>query len=149
LPAITVRGVGLVVNTRSACVPSATMSDAVAELAPNAWFVAFTVTVSLITVPLAVPATTCTTSVTVPLVPAGAEAPVHEIAPAEPTGGVVHVVPGGAEIDSNTVFGGVFSVSDGLLAVPPPTFVAVCVYVILFPAITGSGEATFVTVISP
>ena len=110
---------------------------------------AFTVTVSLMTVPLAVPATTCTTSVTVPLVPAAAEALVHEIAPAVPTGGVVHVVPGGAEIDSNTVLGGVFSVSDGLVAVPPPTFVEVCVYVILFPAITGLGDATLVTVISP
>lgn len=44
-----------VVSARSACPPNATTSVAVAELAPNAWFPALTVTVSVMTVPLAVP----------------------------------------------------------------------------------------------
>jgi hypothetical protein len=48
----------------------------------------------------------------------------------------------------NVVLGGVVSVSVGAVAAPLPTLVAVCVEVILLPAITGLGEAEFVTVIS-
>ena len=59
LPDQTVAGVATVLKARSACEEDdATTSVAVAELAPKAWFVAFTVTVSVITVPLAVPALT-------------------------------------------------------------------------------------------
>ncbi len=57
-PASTVDGAPAVLSARSAWVAVATTSVAVAELAPNDWFVAFTVTVSVITVPLAVPALT-------------------------------------------------------------------------------------------
>jgi hypothetical protein len=85
------------------------------------------VTVSVMTDPLAVPAFTLTISVTVPLDPAGALAAVQVTVPVPPTGGVVHVVPGGAEIDTKVVFVGIVSVSEGLLAVPPPVLVAVCV----------------------
>jgi len=56
LPAKTVSGVATVVRARSACVDKlATTSVAVAELAPKAWFVALTVAVSEMIVPLAVP----------------------------------------------------------------------------------------------
>ncbi len=51
-------GVPTVVRARSAWTPVATTSVAVAELGPKAWFVALTVAVSVITVPLAVPAFT-------------------------------------------------------------------------------------------
>ena len=78
-------------------------------------------------VPFAVPAFTCNTRVTVPLDPAGADAAEQVIDPVPPTGGVVHVVPGGAEIDWNVVFAGVVSVNVGLFAVPEPVFVTVCV----------------------
>jgi len=58
LPEKTAAGVAAVLNARSAWVAAPTTSVAVAELEPNAWFVAVTVAVSLITVPLAVPAVT-------------------------------------------------------------------------------------------
>ena len=58
MPARTVNGDAVVLNARSACVAKATTSVAVAEFAPNDWFVAFTVTVSVMTVPAAVPAVT-------------------------------------------------------------------------------------------
>jgi hypothetical protein len=126
-PAITGVGVDTVLNARSAWPAVATTSVAVAEFAPKAWFVEFTVTVSGITVPLAVPAVTFTTSVTVPLVPDGADAPVQLIRPVPPTAGVVHVVPVGAVSDTNVVSTGVFSLNVGAVAAALPTFVAVCV----------------------
>jgi hypothetical protein len=89
--------------------------------------VEFAVAVSVITVPAAVPAVTCTTRTTVPLDPAGAVAAVQLIAPVPPTAGVVHVVPGGAEMDTKVVFAGVVSVSVGFVALAAPTLVAVCV----------------------
>ena len=58
MPASTVGGVAVVLSARSACVAVATTSVAVAEFAPNDWFVAFTVAVSVMTVPAAVPAFT-------------------------------------------------------------------------------------------
>jgi hypothetical protein len=78
-------------------------------------------------VPLAVPALTCTTKVTVPLEPAGAEAALQFMAPVPPTPGVVHVVPGGAEMEKNVVLAGVFSLNVGVLAAALPTLVSVCV----------------------
>ena len=79
------------------------------------------------TVPLAVPDVTCTMRTTVPLEPAGADGALQLIAPVPPTGGVVHVVPGGAEIDTKVVLAGVFSVRVGVFAAALPTLVAVCV----------------------
>ena len=58
LPAYTESGVPAVLSARSACMAVATTSVAVAELGPKAWFVAVTVAVSEMTVPLAVPAFT-------------------------------------------------------------------------------------------
>ena len=57
-PARTVEGDAAVLKARSACAAVPTTSVAVAELEPNDWFDAFTVTVSRMTVPLAVPAFT-------------------------------------------------------------------------------------------
>jgi hypothetical protein len=57
-PASTVEGDPAVVSTRSAWAAPATMSVAIAELDPYDWLVAFTVAVSVMTVPLAVPALT-------------------------------------------------------------------------------------------
>jgi hypothetical protein len=57
-PARTDEGVATVLNTTSACVAVATTSVAVAEFAPNDWFAASTVAVSVITVPLGVNAFT-------------------------------------------------------------------------------------------
>lgn len=105
----------------------ATISLAVAEFEPKAWLVAVTVTMSLMVVPLAVPATTCRTKVTVPVEPAGAAGAVQLIAPVPPTAGVEHVVPGGGEIETNVVCSGVVSLNDGFVAVPAPEFVAVWV----------------------
>ncbi len=127
MPASSGFGAPTVLSETSACVAEPTTTVAVAELGPNAWLVEVAVTVSLILVPFAVPAFTFNTRVTVPLDPAGADAAVHVIVPVPPTGGVIHDVPGGAEIDWNVVFVGVVSVIDGLLAVPDPVFVTVCV----------------------
>jgi len=86
------------------------------------------VAVSVITVPLAVLAVTCTTNCTVPLEPAGAAAAVQVVEPVAPaTRAGVHVVPVGTEIDTNVVLGGVVSIKLGFVAVALPTFVAVCV----------------------
>lgn len=100
---------------------------AVAELGPNAWLVDVAVAVSVMVVPLAVPAFTFTTRRMVPLEPAGALGAVQVTVPVPPTGGVVHVVPTGAEIEKKVVFVGIVSVRDGLLAVPLPVLVTVCV----------------------
>ena len=47
--------VAMVDSARSACVAVATTSVAVAEFGPKAWLAAFTVTVSVMAVPLVVP----------------------------------------------------------------------------------------------
>ena len=48
-------------------------------------------------------------------------------------------------MDRNVVFGGVFSVRLALVAALGPALVTTCVYVMLLPAITGTGLAEFVT----
>lgn len=52
LPEKTLDGLAAVLRARSASVATATMSVAVAEFAPNDWFAALTVAVSVIVVPL-------------------------------------------------------------------------------------------------
>lgn len=78
-------------------------------------------------VPPAVPEATFTTITTVPFDPAGALGAVHVIVPVPPTGGVVHVVPVGAEIDWNVVLVGVVSVRVGVFAAALPTLLTVWV----------------------
>ena len=120
-PAKTLDGVAAVVRATSACVPVATTSVAVAEFAPKAWLVALTVTVSVMTVPLAVPAFTLYTTENVALDPA-------------PTLGLVQVggkpaqfhAPGGV-MDTKVVLVGVASVNVAPVAAVVPVLVTTCV----------------------
>jgi hypothetical protein len=52
---------------------------------------------------------------------------VQLIAPVPPTGGVVHLVPGGEDRDTKVVFSGVLSLSVGFVAAALPTLVDICV----------------------
>ena len=95
---------------------------AVAEFAPKDWFVAFTVTVSEMTVPAAVPAFTRYTTVNVPDDPAPTLGFVHGLA-----GKPVQVHPAGGVIDTNAVFAGVASVNVPFVIADDPVFVTTCV----------------------
>jgi hypothetical protein len=94
---------------------------AVAELAPKDWFVAFTVTVSVMTVPLAVPALTVYKIVNVPEEPA-AMLPFEQGLAGNPA----QVHPAGGVIDTNVVFVGVASLSVPPVAAEDPVFVTTC-----------------------
>jgi hypothetical protein len=122
LPAITVGGVATVVSARSACPPDATTSVAVAELAPNAWFPALTVTVSVMTVPLAVPALTVYNTVKVPVEPTATPGFEQGIA-----GNPVQVQPAGGVTERNVVLAGVASLNEAPVAAIDPVFVTTCV----------------------
>lgn len=121
-PASTVNGVAVVLSARSACVAEATTSVAVAEFDPKDWFVAFTVTVSVITVPAAVPAFTLLTTVNVPDAPAATVVAVHGLA-----GNPVQVQPAGGVIETNVVFAGVASVNVPFVIAEDPVLVTTCV----------------------
>jgi len=130
LPAATVIGRAVLVVTRSACVDSATTSDAVALLFAELGSVTeeLTVTVSLITVPAVVPEVTSTLRVKEADPGANAEL-LQVIVPALPTVGVVqvdHPVAGGVS-ETNVVFGGVVSVKTVFVAVLGPGLVTTCV----------------------
>jgi hypothetical protein len=56
-----------------------------------------------------------------------------------------HVHPTGPVNDTAVVFAGRVSVNTGAAAVAGPPLVTLCVYVMLFPAVTGFGLAEFVT----
>ena len=60
----------------------------------------------------------------------------------------VQVHPAGPVNDTTVVFAGSVSVRLTLVAVLGPEFVTTCVYVMLLPALTGTGAAVFVTDIS-
>jgi hypothetical protein len=122
LPAITVGGVATVVSARSACPTDATTSVAVAELAPNAWFPALTVTVSVMTVPLGVSALTVYTTVKVPVEPAATPGFEQGVA-----GNPVQVQPAGGATEKNVVLAGVASLNEAPVAVIDPVFVTTCV----------------------
>lgn len=109
-------------NARSACAAVATTSVAVAAFAPNDWLVAFTVTVSEITVPLAVPAVTLYVTVKVPETPAPTLGSEHGVA-----GNPVQVHPVGGAMETNVVFAGVASVNEPPVAAVEPVFVTTCV----------------------
>jgi hypothetical protein len=150
LPAATEAGDAELVVTRSACVPNATTSAAVAVLFAEFESVTdeLTVAVSLITVPAAVPAVTFTTTGKL-AVPGAKLGFVQLMTPALPTAGSVQDHPLGSGVsDTKVVFGGVFSVKLAPVAVLGPPLVTICVYVILLPACTGTGLAVFVTDIS-
>jgi hypothetical protein len=129
LPAATDAGEAEFVVTRSACVPRATTSAAVALL-----FVEFgslvdelIVAVSLIAVPATVPAVTFSTTGKL-AVPGAKLGFVHVMVPALPTVGSMHDHPPGTGVsETNVVFGGVFSVKLALVAVLGPALVTTCV----------------------
>jgi hypothetical protein len=81
-----------------------------------------------ITVPLATPAFTVTTSVNdaVPAL-ASAEPSVHVTVPVAPAAGAVHVQPAGRAIEANVVFVGVTCVQEGAAAEDAPLFVTTTV----------------------
>jgi len=118
LPAKTATGDATVLSARSAWTAVATTSVAVAVLSPaKESLVALTVTVSVITVPLAVPAFTLYTRVKVPLAPAATLGLMHcggKPAQLQPAGGVM---------ETNVVFAGVASVNVAAEAGIAPVFV--------------------------
>lgn len=56
-----------------------------------------------------------------------------------------HVHPAGPVSETAVVFAGKVSVTTGAAAVAGPALVTTCVYVMLLPALTGVGDAAFVT----
>jgi hypothetical protein len=96
------------------------------------------------TVPPAVPPFTATTSVMVS-VPTAMLTFVQLTAPVPPTAGDVHDQPAGAETETNVVFVGVVSDMLAFAALLGPLLIALIVYVMFVPAVTGSGVSTFVT----
>jgi hypothetical protein len=90
------------------------------------------------------PATTLTTSVKTAL-PGASVATVQEIAPFDPTAGVVHDQPPGDESDTNVVLAGRGSDNATVAALLGPALLTVIVYVRFVPGVTGSGASVFVT----
>src|SRR5271155_1948161 len=140
----------------SACVGDATMVVEVDVLL--ATFTSFVVgaifAVFEITVPDAVPAFTFTTSGSCAVVPDGIAAPEQTppvpgqqlIAPVPPTAGsVVQVAPAGSASETKVVLAGTVSVKVTLLAELGPLFAKFSRKVMLFPGVTGFGEAELVT----
>ena len=122
MPAITVAGVATVVSARSACPADATISVAVAELAPNAWFPALTVTVSVMTVPLGVIALTVYVTVNVPVAPAATLGFEQGVA-----GNPAQLQPAGGVTVTNVVLPGVGSLNEAPVAAIVPVLVTTCV----------------------
>jgi len=122
LPAKTRLGAPAVDRETSACVAVPTTSVAVAEFAPKDWFEALTVTVSVITVPAAVPALTLYTTENVPDAPAATVRAVHGLA-----GNPVQVHPAGGVIETKVVFAGVASLKVPFVMADDPVFVTTCV----------------------
>src|SRR6266446_4753364 len=127
LPGITVAGVPTVVRARSAWMPVATTSVAVAELGPKAWFVELTVAVSVITVPFAVPTFTFTTIEKLAAVLPSMFNVVQTTLPVPPTAGVRQVQPAGADIETKVAFAGTASINVALSAALGPLLVTTCV----------------------
>jgi hypothetical protein len=140
LPAATDVGAATLVATRSACAAVATTSAAVAELFAEfgSAVAELTVAVSLIAVPAGVPAVTFKTYEIV-AVPAARLVSVHVKVP------TVQVHPAGPVRETAVVFAGKVSVNETLAALLGPPLVTTCVYVMLFPACTGTGAGVFVT----
>lgn len=107
-----------------------------------------------ITVPDAVAAFTFTTSGSVAALPDGTAAPEQTppvpgqqlIAPVPPTAGSVgHVTPAGSTSETKVVFAGTASVKVTLLTELGPLFAKFSRKVMLFPGVTGFGDAELVT----
>src|SRR5258708_229068 len=126
-PAATLVADGLFVIARSACPAVATVVVVTAVL--FALFVSvgeLTVTVSVIVVPAAVPALTCTASGKF-VIPGGRLAIVQVRVPVAPTASELQVQPTGGTNVRKLVFTGIASVNVTLAALLGPGFVSVCV----------------------
>ena len=144
-PAVTGSGVSTLVTPTSIVVAAAvTVVVAIAVLLPVVVSVGEAmVAVLVIIVPFGVDAFAVTTSVKIcgPLPAASGVTRLAVTVPALLT----HAQPVGATQETNVVFAGTGSVSTTLCASLGPLLITVIVYVILFPAVTGSGVSTFVT----
>lgn len=148
-PALTGLGASVFETTRSATGIAETVVVAVALLLVvfGSLSVVLAVAVFVITVDAGVPGTTCTTIWNVAELAGPRSAFVQEIVPLPPAGGLVHANDGPAVcvFDTKVVFAGTASISETLSAPAVPLFITVTVYVMLLPAVTGSGLSLFVT----
>lgn len=146
LPAITGSGDSVSVTVICACEVVPTTVNALAVLLAEFGSLTeeLTVAVFVMTVPFAVPVLTFVISEKVAAVPPAIFNAVHTTLPVLPTGGVVQVQPAGTAMETNVVFAGTASTSVALSAALGPLLVTTCVYVMLLPAVTGSGEAMLV-----
>ena len=143
-------GVAVFRMATSACVGEATTVVDVAELFAllGSVGVAETEGVFEITVPGAVPIFTLTTSGKLAVAPEATDGFVHVTVPVAPTAGVTQTHPAGGTKETKVVFAGMLSVNLAPVAAAGPLLVAVCVYVMLLPSVTGLGEAELVTAMS-
>jgi hypothetical protein len=133
------------IEHRSAATLTLVVAAAVLLLESGSAVAEETVAVLVITVPLAVPAVTLTTSEIEPDVDAASVEVVHVCVPVPPTGSGGHVQPAAGVTETNVVFVGMTSLSETELAACGPSLRTVIEYVMLPPTLTGSGESAFVT----
>ena len=133
---------------RSALVPTAICELALLFVAFGSPVVVATVAVSVMTVPMAVLVFTFTVTTNVPVAPLARVAMVHVMVPVAPTAGVTQTHPAGVGYETKVVFVGTTSVNETVVAAPGPPLVATCVYVMLLPAVAGSGTPTLLTLMS-
>src|SRR5438105_3040463 len=126
-PAVTLLAEGVLDIARSAWVAVATVVVVTAELFALLVSVAeLTVTVSVMVVPAAVPALTCTATVKV-VAPGARLAIVHVSVPVPPTTRLLQLHPAGGVNDRKFVFAGIASVNVTLTALLGPGLVRICV----------------------
>ena len=106
------------------------------------------ISVSVITVPVAVPAFTFATRVNEAAEPAARLAMLQLIVPVAPTAGVEQLHAAGLASETKVVLVGIASVKVTVVAAAGPLFVNDCVYVILAPGATVDGAAELVTAMS-
>src|ERR1700722_2779692 len=144
LPSVTGLGVAELTTLKSACpaVATTTLAVALLLLGFGSVVVEETLAGSVITVPAAVAAFTVTTTVNVVEAPETRVAFEHVRVPL--TTEQLQPAAGDGVADRNVVFAGIASLKATVLAAAAPLFLTTTVYVTLFPAITGVGEAVFV-----
>src|SRR5713101_1263172 len=147
-PAMTGSGLSAFVIERSALVPTAMLELALLFPGLGSAVVAPTVAVSLMRVPTGVLVLTLTVNTKVPLTPLFKVAMVQVMAPVPPTAGVTQAHPIGVGSDTKVVLAGVAPEKVTVAAFEGPPLVAVCVEVMLLPAVTGSGVPTLLTLMS-
>lgn len=128
-PASTGFGFSEMLTAMSAWLACATVTFAVALLFAGLGSVMEEepMSVSVMTVPVAVPAFTLVTRVNEPLEPTARVAMLHVMVPVPPTGGVVQLQEPGLARDTNVVLVGTASVKLTVVAADGPLFVNDCV----------------------